>query len=69
MTEHAQSIDLPMPSRRPQDEPPARLEPGVVDWPALVDGLNAVIRLRTSPTAMKLFATVAEMEALSLIHI
>lgn len=63
MTEHAQSIDLPMPSRRPQDEPPARLEPGVVDWPALVDGLNAVIRLRTSPTAMKLFATVAEMEA------
>lgn len=33
------------------------------DWPALIDGLNRYLRLRTTPIGMKLFATAAEMEA------
>lgn len=33
------------------------------DWPALVDGLNRYLRLRTTPIGMKLFETVAAMEA------
>ena len=36
--------------------------PDVYDWKALVDGLNQVLRLRTTPIGMKLFETVAEME-------
>lgn len=27
------------------------------DWPALVDDLNRLLRLRTTPIGMKLFAT------------
>jgi len=34
------------------------------DWPALVDQLNRLLRLRTTPIGMKLFATRAEMEAI-----
>ncbi len=34
------------------------------DWPDLVDGLNRLLRLRTTPIGMKLFTTVAEMEAI-----
>ena len=33
------------------------------DWPALVDQLNKLVRIRTTPIGMKMFATVAEMEA------
>ena len=33
------------------------------DWPALVDDLNRFLRLRTTPIGMKLYETVAEMEA------
>ena len=33
------------------------------DWPALVDQLNKLARIRTTPIGMKMFATVAEMEA------
>ena len=33
------------------------------DWPALVDGLNRFLRLRTTPIGMKLYESVAEMEA------
>ncbi|MEQ8483114.1 MAG: DUF169 domain-containing protein [Pseudomonadales bacterium] len=33
------------------------------DWPALVDQLNRLLRLRTTPIGMKLFATEAEMAA------
>ena len=33
------------------------------DWSALVDGLNRFLRLRTTPIGMKLYETVAEMEA------
>ena len=33
------------------------------DWPALVDQLNRLVRVRTTPIGMKMFATVAEMEA------
>ena len=56
-------INLPMPSRRPQDAPPDRLAPGETDWSALNDRLSGLLRLRTTPVAMKLFETVAEMEA------
>ena len=34
------------------------------DWPAIVDGLNQYLRLRTIPIGMKLFETVEEMEAI-----
>ena len=34
-----------------------------IDWPDLVAGLNRYLRLRTTPIGMKLFETVAEMEA------
>ena len=34
------------------------------DWPALVDDLNRLLRLRTTPIGMKLFASKAEMEAI-----
>lgn len=38
-------------------------EPDSYDWPALVDDLNALLRLKTTPIGMKLFRTVEEMEA------
>jgi uncharacterized protein (DUF169 family) len=38
--------------------------PQSYDWPALVDDLNRWLRLRTTPIGMKLFRTVAEMEAI-----
>lgn len=62
MTDTA-AVNLPMPSRRPQDEPPARMRAGQVDWSQINDRFNRLLRLRTTPTAMKLFETVAEMEA------
>lgn len=34
------------------------------DWNALIDDLNRLLRLRTTPIGMKLFATVEEMEAI-----
>lgn len=34
-----------------------------LDWPELVDRLNRLLRLRTTPIGMKLFATRADMEA------
>ncbi len=34
------------------------------DWPELVDRLNHLLRLRTTPIGMKLFATAEEMEAI-----
>jgi uncharacterized protein (DUF169 family) len=39
-------------------------EPEVYDWKQIVDDLNALLRLRTTPIGMKLFATVEEMEAI-----
>jgi uncharacterized protein (DUF169 family) len=39
-------------------------EPDSYDWPALVDELNSLLRLKTTPIGMKLFRTVAEMEAI-----
>jgi uncharacterized protein (DUF169 family) len=39
-------------------------EPASYDWPAVVDQLNQLLRLRTTPIGMKLFASVAEMEAI-----
>src|SRR5271156_5493805 len=34
------------------------------DWNAIVDDLNKLLRLRTTPIGMKLFRTVEEMEAI-----
>lgn len=39
-------------------------EPSSPDWPALVDGLNRYLRLRTIPIGMKMFSEVSEMEAI-----
>lgn len=39
-------------------------EPESYDWPKLVNDLNRLLRLRTTPIGMKLFATVEEMEAI-----
>jgi uncharacterized protein (DUF169 family) len=36
---------------------------GNYDWAGIVDDLNRLVRLRTTPIGMKMFATVAEMEA------
>jgi uncharacterized protein (DUF169 family) len=38
--------------------------PDRYDWPALVDELQRLLRLRTTPIGMKLFETVDEMEAI-----
>jgi uncharacterized protein (DUF169 family) len=38
------------------------------DGPAIVDELNRLLRLRTTPIAMKMFATAAEMEAIEKIR-
>lgn len=38
-------------------------EPETYDWPKLVDDLNRLLRIKTTPIGMKMFATVAEMEA------
>jgi uncharacterized protein (DUF169 family) len=39
-------------------------EPASYDWPGLVNELNSLLRLKTTPIGMKLFATVAEMESI-----
>ena len=38
-------------------------EPESYDWPALVDDLNQLLRLRATPVGMKLYTSVEEMEA------
>lgn len=38
--------------------------PEQYDWPALVGDLNRLLRLKTTPIGMKMFATKAEMEAI-----
>lgn len=44
-------------------EAPPAPAPGETDWAALVDRLQRLFRLRTTPVGMSLFETVAEMEA------
>ncbi len=39
-------------------------QPEHYDWPALVGDLNRLLRLKTTPIGMKMFATRAEMEAI-----
>lgn len=39
-------------------------EPETYDWAKITDDLNRLLRLRTTPIGMKLFATKAEMEAI-----
>ena len=43
------------------DEPPA---PAADEWSGIVESLNRLLRLRTTPIGMKLFESVAEMEAI-----
>ncbi|MDA1147818.1 MAG: DUF169 domain-containing protein [Chloroflexi bacterium] len=43
---------------------PTADEPETYDWPSLVGDLNELLRLRVTPIGMKLFETVAEMEAI-----
>lgn len=43
---------------------PDTAEPTTYDWPKLIEGLNAYLRLRTTPIGMKMFETVEEMEAI-----
>ncbi len=43
-------------------------EPDSYDWPALLAALNELLRLQTTPIGMKMFATVAEMEAVQRIR-
>ena len=38
--------------------------PAAADWPALVDELNRLLRLKTTPIAMKLFERVEDMLAI-----
>lgn len=45
-------------------ETPVVLGEGPYDWAAIVADLNRLLRLRTTPIGMKLFETVAEMEAI-----
>ncbi|MGH7933652.1 MAG: DUF169 domain-containing protein [Candidatus Binataceae bacterium] len=40
------------------------VEPQTYDWNQIVDDLNRLLRLRTTPIGMKLFTTVEEMEAI-----
>ena len=42
----------------------AAAEPDSYDWEQIVDDLNRLLRLRTTPIGMKLFETVEEMEAI-----
>ena len=42
----------------------ANATPAPIDWQGMVDSLNRLLRLRTNPFGMKLFETVAEMEAI-----
>lgn len=43
-------------------------EPDSYDWSEIVADLNALLRLQTTPVGMKMFATVAEMEAVERIR-
>ena len=43
---------------------PAVAAPAAYDWTQLTDDLNRLLRLKTTPIGMKLFTTVAEMEAI-----
>lgn len=40
------------------------VEPASYDWTSIVDDLNRLLRLRTTPIGMKLFTSVEEMEAI-----
>jgi hypothetical protein len=47
---------------RTHSQPAHFAEPESYDWNQIVDDLNRLLRLRTTPIGMKLFATVEEME-------
>ncbi len=57
MSEHDESSPLA------QIRGAAPPEPEHYDWPALVDELNRMLRLRTTPIGMKLFERVEQMQA------
>lgn len=48
--------------------PEAPPEPDSYYWPALIDGLTRFLRIKAAPIGMKLFETVAEIEAVEHIH-
>ncbi len=52
----------------PTDEQSVHLAGAPIDWSVLVADLNRLLRLRTTPIGMKLFASVAEMEAVAKIR-
>jgi uncharacterized protein (DUF169 family) len=45
-------------------EQPVHLDGAPLDWPRLIDDLNRLLRIRTTPIGMKMFTTVDEMEAI-----
>ena len=47
-----------------QDADVLATDRAITDWPGLVEDLNRLLRLRTTPIAMKRFETVEEMEAI-----
>ena len=53
-----------MPPEKTLEPSPATASETTYDWKAIIDDLNALLRLRTTPIGMKMFATVAEMEAI-----
>ena len=55
------TTETPENTARAQNGP---VEPDAYNWEGIVDDLNRLLRLRTTPIGMKLFATVEEMEAI-----
>lgn len=46
-----------------ESEQQVTIDGTAIDWPELVNDLNQLLRLRTTPIGMSMFATAAEMEA------
>ena len=61
-TDEARALTISI-GRRPGSATPAP-KPGETDWGAMVDRLNRLLRLRTTPIGVKLIATEAEMAAI-----
>jgi len=50
------------------EDQPVHLRTEQIDWDDLLGRLQALLRIRTTPIGMKLFATVEEMESISRIR-
>src|ERR1017187_6090245 len=53
-----------MSQEKPLEPSPAATSETSYDWKAIIDDLNALLRLRTTPIGMKMLSTVEEMEAI-----